>query len=507
MALTFTALTSGSDSTSASIVNTASISISSGELLVVCAAVSGSGTQDVPLISTPGVETLVAQNSRQTARTVTMAVFSYTFGGTGSVAIEHPSGSSYTSFIWSIFKITGHDTTTPIIQSNAQGGSDTNVTVSLTSAVTDSNGVFGVIHSNSNVTLTPTNGGTEIHDLGENGPTSSLATQYHLTPSIDGISGDFSGAETWRGIVFEIAPDAGGGGTVHQPSIGVEALGPTDTVAKTVTKGKTDTLGLTDSFAKSQSKGRTDSLSLTDEARKTLGKSFFDSLSLQDEVTVSKAKLINIEDLLNSTDAIEITLVKNWTDEVSVSDLVSFVQGKVKSDNVNLTDTLSKTQSKGKSDNVDLSDTLAKTQGKGTIDSIDLSDSFSITKFGAKVLESAVNLTDSIWISIKKVFTHSTGLTDSLEGVSEGGEGIAMSLVDTARENYQTAFGVSDADMAELSINDVMHRYWSGDFPLSHAYDGSESSFTPDGKFSTMDHFAEVEKNEGTILNWIRSII
>src|SRR5688500_15155233 len=114
-------------------------------------------------------------------------------------------------------------------------------------------------------------------------------------------------------------------------------------------------------------------------------------------------------------------------------------------------------------------------------------------------------MADSIFITLKKVFTHSAGTTDSVEtDTGEVEEGPVASLVDTARANYQTAFAISDDDMADISINDVLHRYWGGDFPALHAYDGSESTLTSG---SIMDHHAEVEKNEGTDLNWIRDVV
>jgi hypothetical protein len=81
-----------------------------------------------------------------------------------------------------------------------------------------------------------------------------------------------------------------------------------------------------------------------------------------------------------------------------------------------------------------------------------------------------------------------------------------MSLVDEARANVQAAYSISASNVASLSIMDLLHLYWGGDFPPGHTYDGSESSFTPIEKFSTMDHHSSVEQHEGVNLNWIRDV-
>lgn len=155
------------------------------------------------------------------------------------------------------------------------------------------------------------------------------------------------------------------------------------------------------------------------------------------------------------------------------------------------------------------------TSASGTTHNQTPSDAVGVTDTVAKSITKSittflVGISDAVFITVKKVFTDNVGMADSAS--VEGEEpplvfGPNMSLVDQKRAVVGATFGISDADIAKLSIMDLLNQYWSGDFPALHPYDTEESTFTPKGKFSTMDHHGEVEKNKGGILNWIRDVI
>lgn len=300
-----------------------------------------------------------------------------------------------------------------------------------------------------------------------------LATKEIITAGAED-PGDTSADETLAANCITIAINpvgGGGGGTTYHAD-------------------QDNTVVITDSRATTQKKIRNETVNLSDTVAKQLAKNFFETLSITDEITVQKTKFLSFENILNTTDTIEFILTKEQIDPM------------------NMTDVLQISQSKSKTDSVNITDRLEKTQKKTLLESIGITDTLSIIKTKFSSLSSLVGITDSISITLKKIINSVVGVSDTAT-ISGGqpAEVTVSSLVDTARENYQSAFSITDADMSKLSINDVMHKYWSGDFPLGHAYDGSESTLTPAEDFSTMDHHSEVESNEATDLNWIKDIV
>lgn len=82
-----------------------------------------------------------------------------------------------------------------------------------------------------------------------------------------------------------------------------------------------------------------------------------------------------------------------------------------------------------------------------------------------------------------------------------------MSMIDDKRAIIGTMLGLSAAQLAATSINDLLKLYWSADFPALHAYDGSESGLNYSG-FSTSDHFNKVALTENSPnLDFIRDVV
>lgn len=142
-------------------------------------------------------------------------------------------------------------------------------------------------------------------------------------------------------------------------------------------------------------------------------------------------------------------------------------------------------------------------------DTVGVTDSLAAT-VKKSIANFFVGISDAVFITVKKAFSDNVGITSNV--TLDTGEpplelGPDMSLVDQKRLIVRTIQGLSEEDAAKLSIMDLLHLYWSMDFPVAHAYDGSESGLTPKEEFSTMDHHSAVESGTGLDLNWIRDVV
>lgn len=176
------------------------------------------------------------------------------------------------------------------------------------------------------------------------------------------------------------------------------------------------------------------------------------------------------------------------------------------SDAIDVLDAFEKQFAKGLADTAGVTDVFAKTQQKDKTDSVEVTDSISLTKAASRAFQHTVDLVSNIALSFRKGLASVLGLSDSFSATLVQGDQQPMSLVDEKRLVAGAALGISEPALSALSIQDLMHRYWSMDFPALHVYDGSESPIA-DNLGSIMDHHARVEDAEDTDLNWIRSIV
>lgn len=175
-------------------------------------------------------------------------------------------------------------------------------------------------------------------------------------------------------------------------------------------------------------------------------------------------------------------------------------------DAIDILDSFEKTWTKGFTDATGLVDAFAKTQQKDKTDDVQVTDSISLTKAASRAFQHTVDLVSNIALSFRKGLASVLGLSDSFSTTLVQGDQQPMSLVDEKRLVAGAALGIPEPALSALSIQDLMHRYWSMDFPALHVYDGSESPIA-DNLGSIMDHHARVEDAEDTDLNWIRSIV
>lgn len=239
----------------------------------------------------------------------------------------------------------------------------------------------------------------------------------------------------------------------------------------TSTNARSVTVALRPAAGQEESVNQTDDSGLVDTAAKTQSKGSVNDVGLTDEAAVTKARLQAEQDSENLTDQIALEYEKGFVDFLTNTNQVAVTQQKVREDNTGLT------------------------------------DSVTTTKARFFSLENLVGLADSVFFTIKKVFTHNAGPSDSV-ALDTGGEELILagSLVDQKRLIIGSVLGITEPTLSTLSINDLLHRYWGGDFPALHTYDGSESGLAL-LDFTIMDHFSRVEANEGADLNWIRDVI
>lgn len=214
-----------------------------------------------------------------------------------------------------------------------------------------------------------------------------------------------------------------------------------------------DTEAITETYSKDFSSDRTDWVEVTEVLSKEPHMPFSDSVGITELTDILRTLVKNAQDSVGATEDISFDISWHFDETFSITEPVAFDVSWVKSD--------------------------------------------------------SVGITEEVIVRFQMVEDHSStiAISDELDMlVWDTSESGGMSLVDDVRDAVQTTLSLSDAEVAALSINDLLHAYWSANFPLAHTYDGSESTFTPAEDYSTMDHHSSVESQEGTDLNWIRSV-
>lgn len=202
-------LTANGSSTPATSYNTASVAWDAGDL--VCVFV---GTADVDDPTNPpssvasGAFALTrhtgAENYYQTGGFGRRLSFFYGIAGSsGSAAFTISYSPGVANCNWSVFKVTGHDTTTPILQVKPAPGNGTSGVATLDSAVSTGSTVMAVVGVNASKTITSEH--TEISEVLVTGffLDHDMAVQYHQTTDT-GPSFSWSGSSNWGAITVEI---------------------------------------------------------------------------------------------------------------------------------------------------------------------------------------------------------------------------------------------------------------------------------------------------------------
>lgn len=361
------------------------------------------------------------------------------------------SGNASDATAYGVIVLRGVDTTTPIDAADqpvnsldpAQITTVTNnawVVICSGSAVNDTS--VGTITNYSNVISAA---GNDSVDMTIAGCTRQINTATTENP---GTWSTFT-ATNPRSVTLAIRPSSG---TTHQPSLATEDTGVTDTRLITQSKGLADSAGVTDTRSITQKK------------------EFVDETGIVDAFEIIKARMQAEQDAVNITDQSAITQRKGLADSENVTDSLALNRQKEFSDNTGLTDTFQTIKSKFLS------------------------------------FENLVETTSNIFFTVRKGIASSLGISDSVFiNLIEGGSGGApMSLVDEKRLVIGALLGITEPALSALSINDLLHMYWSSTFPVAHAYEGSSSGLTTG---SIMDHHSRVEDNEDTDLNWIRGVV
>lgn len=212
MAISVTALTSGSSTTNASPVATASISPAADSLLLVI--VQTTGTAQAPSVSGLGLSwTQRAITGLPTAGTTTRKLVAITAQcgaapGSGTLSIAN-GGSSPTGQAWTVLQITGHDTTTPVPQSATNAGtsiSTISATLGSAEVSTNSRCVFGCAQNNPTAnTITPRTNWTELSEVHYGTPASGLETQWRSDAFEATGSATFDSTYDGGALILEIA--------------------------------------------------------------------------------------------------------------------------------------------------------------------------------------------------------------------------------------------------------------------------------------------------------------
>ena len=200
---------------------TASVAVSTGDLVIVAAALNGADAFTVTsLTNSAGFavdawtkhEDELATNTNQLRCVVWTA--QVTSGGTGTVTVTVSVGDLGR---WNVqvFSVTGHNTSTPVAQSEtAQQGAGASLTVTLGSSPAATSMVMGFLAQEGAVqgTVTPGSGFTELYDTdqGSGGTAAALQSQYDLAGADTTCDWSNLTSGNKAAIALEIA-EAGGG--------------------------------------------------------------------------------------------------------------------------------------------------------------------------------------------------------------------------------------------------------------------------------------------------------
>jgi len=209
MALTVTALTSGTDAGTTTTYTTASVTINTGELCLL--SVQGATNAPTGVAGTGLTFTNVQAGTWDSTRKVDYWRAMPTVDFTGTITITYSSGPGQCE--WSVYKILGADTggvngADAIVQAPAiatgTGTTGSKVLAALSSA--NNMAVGAIVHANANLS-TPDSDFVEIHDVTVE--SRSLQTLYKINDTTP--SGTWTTSAAWGALAIEIKAAAAGG--------------------------------------------------------------------------------------------------------------------------------------------------------------------------------------------------------------------------------------------------------------------------------------------------------
>lgn len=226
MAIAATLLTSANSSTDANTYTTASISPAANSLLLVFVWSSHATTAPdnvVTGLSLTWTQRAVTTNSTASRKLTCITAQCGASPGSGALTI---TSTASIGDAWAVIQITGHDTTTPVVQAPT---SPTNTTSALTGSITlaaagnANNRPFAAFGHRAQTATTPRTNWTELSDdlSDASAPIAGFETQWRSDAFETTASATWTTSSQWSGIAVEIAASTGGTTQALASNIGV----------------------------------------------------------------------------------------------------------------------------------------------------------------------------------------------------------------------------------------------------------------------------------------------
>ncbi|MGZ4617186.1 MAG: hypothetical protein ACXV3F_00350 [Frankiaceae bacterium] len=252
MAVSFTALTTGSDTTNQTTAyTTASITPSANQpVLVAVLTTVGSGSTPTASVSGCGLTWTLVDNTTIGSRTAWLFLGIGASPTTGALSIAGDGTTTTTSCLWQVTQCAGVDTATAngVVQSvNARPASANSVSVAFNNAVVGANGAFGVVGNSVQESPVAGTGWTAAGSTNQSAPTSGLLGEFDATAS-QNITASWTTASTSFVVGAELKAATGGAtvtGTVTAAGVGAASVTGALTVPGTLTAAGAGTATVT----------------------------------------------------------------------------------------------------------------------------------------------------------------------------------------------------------------------------------------------------------------------
>lgn len=189
MAITASNLTANYSDTDTTSYNTASVSVTAGDLILVAVTNSKGSTPDTPSISGVGTtfalvhatNGIVTYDASGTQRKLTLFYGIVPSTTSGAITIGF-GANTQTGCAWAVDKVTGHDSTGTIVQS-AKNNTDamTPITVTLAAFASTDNATYGAFAVSGNNDATIGTGFTQLGDATATTPAQVIFTEWKST--------------------------------------------------------------------------------------------------------------------------------------------------------------------------------------------------------------------------------------------------------------------------------------------------------------------------------------
>lgn len=214
MAISVNALITASSTSNAASYNTASITPTSGRVLVAVFTFTGIGSDVTGTISGLSATWNSIGRIWDSGAARELTAF-YATNYTGSGALTLGNSDSATTCVWSVYEIDGADTSSPIVASSFKtlvSTTTTTPTITLNAAAGSSNRPFSAFACANNTAnqIAPRTNWTEIHDDVESTPSSNLETQWR-SDAFETTASATGPSAIYLGVAWETAIAATGG--------------------------------------------------------------------------------------------------------------------------------------------------------------------------------------------------------------------------------------------------------------------------------------------------------